>query len=148
VKIWLGLIVVLISTIAHSKCVDAIIGQKTWHSQKGYYEHGQFREYNGNNYLIGCVTDEDTVFAVFENSYYDPSVLVARSYKDYDFSPYITPYVVVGVVAGYKDHLTVHVGPLAPYGFVGVDIHPASNKYGIMIDTIGVITSIGVRVSF
>lgn len=134
----------LFCAASQAACTDLVLGQHTWHSHDGYEEDGMDYEYNNNNYLVGCVTEDEHLVAVFENSYEKTTVLVAHTWKDNSYSPYVSPYLVLGVASGYKDHLA-HVGPLSPYGFVGLDIHPVNNKYGLMISTAFTVTSVGVR---
>lgn len=141
------LVLLLASQACYAFCSDVIVGQKTWHQQQYYYQDGKQHRYDGDNYLVGCITPDNYIMAVFKNSYGDPTVLGGFAWRYNQLSPYITPYLVLGTVVGYEDHLP-HIGPFAPYGFVGLDIHNINNKFGIMVSTIGSITSIGVRFSY
>lgn len=137
----------LIGQFCYADCTDVLVGQRTWHSQPDYKENGKLHPYESNNYLLGCITSNDHIVAVFRNSYDDPTALGGWVWRTNELSSYVTPYLVLGTVVGYKDHL-VHVGPFSPYGFVGIDLHPQDNKFGVMISTVGTITSIGVRFSY
>lgn len=124
-----------------------MVGQHTWHVHETYREDGIDYDYNDNNYLLGCITESGYVTAVFENSYHDTALVVMRKWQYDKWSPYISPYVAMGAALGYRDHIA-HVGPLSPYGFLGVDIHPVDNRFGVMISTVGATTTLGVRFRF
>lgn len=139
-----GCLLFVLSGASHAGCHDLLLGQHSWHADDTYEDDGKQHHYDNANYLLGCVTDEGHVAAVFENSYSNTAVLVGHRWQYNSWSEYVSPYLVLGVATGYKDHMA-HVGAFSPYGFVGVDIHPADNSYGLMISTVGSVTSVGMR---
>lgn len=134
----------VLSFTSYAGCHDLLIGQLSHHRDETYEDDGVHYEHNNDNELLGCITDNDHVIAVFENSYEDTAMLLAHKWSNDTLSKYITPYVVLGVALGYEDHMA-HIGAFSPYGFVGLDIHPESKRYGLMISTVGVTTTIGLR---
>lgn len=138
------ILLLLCSVVSHAICHDVVVGQRSYHRDETYEEDGKRYDYENTNPLLGCITEEGYIIAAFENSYSDPALLLAHSWQTHSLSPYISPYLALGVALGYKDHME-HVGAFSPYGFVGVDIHPADQSFGLMISTVGQTTTIGLR---
>lgn len=102
-------------------------------------------KYNETHNLIGYI-DDSISYGYMKNSWNNDSVFVAKVW-DKDINTYIRSHLVVGVATGYKDYIPLSLGPLAFVGYMGIDIHPKHDKFGIMLSVIpGEVLAIGFRI--
>ncbi len=135
--IFIGFLVVCACDYASAD--DLILGQYTRHADKFYKsacynagkDHCKFGEINDTHPLIGINKDGYTVF-VMKNSFGRTSFGALRTFE-YDFSSNIRPFVSAGLVSGYKDALPVEWNGIAPVIYTGLDLHPSSDKWGVII---------------
>lgn len=118
---------------------DLLLGQYTHHASKFYEspcydlkkEDCQFDEINDDHPLIGINANGYTAF-VMKNSFNRVSVGFLKTY-DYEYKSNIRTFLSAGVVSGYKDALPVEWHGIAPAIYAGLDLHPSSDKWGIIV---------------
>jgi len=109
---------------------DLILGEYTHHFKdlrcKGC------KPFTNEHPLLGYSTD-DYIFFAMKNSYDKDSVAVLRSIKT-DVGQYLTPFAAAGLVTGYEQVKPKYIyAGVAALGYIGMDIHPASNDVGLVI---------------
>jgi len=123
----------------YASAEDLLLGQYSHHAKKFYdnpcynkaKDDCQFDEINDYHPLIGINKDGYTVF-VMKNSFNRTSFGALITY-DYDYNKNIRPFVAAGLVSGYKDALPVEWHGIAPVVYSGLDLHPDSDKWGVVI---------------
>lgn len=133
------------------KADELLLGQHTWHAARFYpkecHQEGKYIcdfKINDDHPLIGINTHGYTIFAM-ENSYDKTSIAVLKTFK-YDLSSNFRAYVSAGIVSGYEDKFDIAWHGIMPALYPGIDIHPASDKWGVMITAVpNYFVGIGVR---
>lgn len=117
---------------------DLLLGQYTRHASQWYVsacfdkKSAECTEtINDSHPLIGISANGYTAF-VMKNSYSRTSVAVLRTY-DYDLTSNIRPFVSAGFVSGYEGLVPYEYQGITPVVYTGFDLHPASNKWGVII---------------
>jgi hypothetical protein len=108
---------------------DLLVGQFTKHARP--YQSAGGPEFKKFQPLIGLKT-ENYAFIAMENSFEKPSVLILRIW-DVDLTSNIRPFVAGGIGTGYDDVHGARFKGISALGYLGVDLHPDSDKFGIMI---------------
>lgn len=124
---------------------DLYLYQFSSHMSDGYDEDGKHKEFESVHPFVGYSTDEGHLVAAFKNSYGDPTVLAGKLWPLDIGNKYVTPYIMTGLTWGYKDHHP-NVKGVSPIGNIGVDLHPSHNRWGVNINTVGVVHTIGLRI--
>ena len=127
---------------------DLYLGAFSRHIPDTYTKDGSDHTYVSNHTLVGLRNrNTEWMFAVFVNSYGDPSIMYGKMYKWNELNPYISPQFFIGGAYGYGTQLP-NVGGVAPYTMVGFDIHPKNNRYGLTFNTVGSVHTVGFRLAY
>lgn len=122
------ILVGLLMLCAVASADDLLLGQQTYHF-KTPCDGCEFRD---SHPLIGYATEKYAVIAMI-NSYDHESILALRTFKK-DFTPNLRGITSVGVGTGYyREMPDISVGKVTVMAYLGVDIHPASDKFGLLI---------------
>lgn len=106
---------------------------------------GEFRE---RHPLIGYSTGKYTGF-IMTNSFNRTSVVLLRDFST-ELGPYIRPSASIGIATGYDEfYPEIALGPIIPVALVSFDIHPKSDKFGLVISILPTkVISAGLRFKF
>lgn len=139
------------------KCLNVRV-EKEWHSYAETFNDGtsgyrnvletRYRgDYREDNHVIGITNRGYSAF-VMKNSYNRWSAFLGIQYS-YDTTVNIRGFATVGLATGYS-HVTASVLGLSPSVYLGVDLHPSNDQWGIIITGIpshdGVV-NVGFRVT-
>jgi hypothetical protein len=114
-----------------------MLGQKTHHFHENWNwnqcNQGKeiCRKNNETQELIGISTEKYTLIYIHQNSLREKSVIAVRTWKS-DLTKNIRPWAAAGVATGY-DKIEKIGSELTPAGYLGVDIHPDSDKFGLVV---------------
>ena len=89
--------------------------------------------FNEQNYSTGIEHKKYIGFVMY-NSHNRPSLLLGRMFSKIH-NPYIKTFTVIGGATGYDNVYTTFLG-IAPTAYVGIDLHPKHNKWGVVITKI------------
>lgn len=102
--------------------------------------------YRDTHPLIGYTNRTYTAF-IMKNSFDKTSIVVMRNFT-YDWTKNLRPAASIGLATGYDEYLPSW-GKITPMGVFSIDIHPASDKYGLIISTVPTEwISAGLRIKF
>jgi len=134
---------VLICGICDYACADnLIVGQYSYHFKKYMYAGGP--EFRDKHALIGYSTENYT-FIAMKNSFDKNSLVALRTFHK-DFNSNFRGYASIGVATGYSKYIDESVGDLSPVGYFNLDIHPRSNRFGLVVTYApDVFVGVGVR---
>lgn len=132
-------------------CPNQYLAEKNYRTK----EKGSICEFGCNRYegkfrdthpLIGYTNRKYTAF-IMKNSYDNMSVVVMRNFT-YEWTKNLRPSASIGLATGYDEHLPSW-GKLTPMGVFSLDIHPDSDKFGLIISTVPTKwISAGIRIKF
>lgn len=124
---------------------DLLLGEYTHHFQE--YQCDGCDRFRDSHPLIGYASEKYAAFYM-RNSYDKDSLVALRTFK-YDTGAYVRPFAAVGVATGYSEFLPdLSAHGLTAVAYVGVDFHPKSDKWGVMINCVpGQFVGVGLRFS-
>jgi len=117
--------------------LDLMVGQKTHHFHDNWNwetcgEHKKvYQPFNDSQELIGVNTDKYSLIYIHQNSLREKSIIAVRTWKS-DLTKNVRPWASAGVATGY-DKLDKIGAKLTPVGYLGVDVHPDSDKFGLVV---------------
>jgi hypothetical protein len=134
-------LLILVSTFVSAD--DLLLGQYAYHFKTDSRE-----DLRSEMPLIGYSTEKYTVI-VMRNSYNKSSVVLLRTNRA-DLSEHFTGAISIGAASGYEDYPSdYNFDGIIPVGYLSLDIHPASNDYGLIITLApDIFIGAGLRVSF
>lgn len=137
-KYLVGAIVLTIFAIALSPrtwSADLLVGHVTQHFDDCLGDTGKTDciEPNDQQRLIGIASREWAVLYIPENSASRKSFLILRKFST-DWGPYLRPYVSIGLSTGYEGIALQDFGGITPTGYLSLDIHPRSDRFGVLIN--------------
>lgn len=97
--------------------------------------------------LIGYGRKGYTLLLMPENSFGRPSIVVLKTNKLF-IDKNTTAFASYGVATGYTEQEAPIIAGLALVGYVGFDIHPSSDAYGLILSCSVSFCGVGGRVSF
>jgi len=117
--------------------LDLLLGQQTIH----FHEHWNWepcaegkevcQPVNESQELIGLRKGKYSLLYLHQNSLREKSLIAVRTWE-YDLTPNIRPWAAAGLATGY-DKLTKIGGVLTPVGYLGLDLHPKSDRFGFLV---------------
>jgi len=124
-------ILALLSTQAFA--LDAFYLPYTKHLAPCYEECPYTDRYNEENHVIGATNGKYSAF-VMKNSYNKWGVFFGKQWTR-DLNKNIRGFATVGGVTGYSD-VSKNVLGIAAAGYVGLDLHTSSDRWGFVITAI------------
>lgn len=120
----------IIST--QSAALDLFYLPYTQHLAPCYEEciNGEYRE---DNHVTGVTTGKYAAF-VMQNSHDKFSVFAGKQWTR-SLNKNIRTFATIGGVTGYAD-VSKNVFGIAPAGYVGVDLHPSHDRWGVVFTAI------------
>lgn len=122
---------------------DLLVGQYAYHFKTDSRE-----QLRSEMPLIGYASDKYTIIAM-RNSYNKDSFVLLRTNRA-DFGAHFTGAISMGLASGYDEYPSdYNFDGIIPVGYLSLDIHPASNDYGLIITLApDIFVGAGLRVSF
>jgi hypothetical protein len=130
---------VFIRPAAASEPLDLLVGQQTIH----FHDHWNWEDcgtqvgqevcqpYNDSQELIGLRKGKYSLLYIHQNSLREKSLLFVRTWE-YDLTPNVRPWSAAGLGTGY-DKVKKVGGTLTPVGYLGLDLHPKSDRFGLLV---------------
>lgn len=128
-----------IPVLASESELDLLLGQQTIH----FHDHWNWeacgtqvgqeicQPYNDSQELIGLRKGKYSVLYLHQNSLRERSLIAVRTWE-YDLTPNIRPWTAAGFGTGY-DKVDKIGGVLTPVGYLGLDLHPKSDRFGLLV---------------
>ena len=134
-------IIALLLFVAHNaKAGDLMLGHVTYHfhdyANEKYCANGTEAclSFNDKQKLIGYAGEKYAIVYIPENSVKRESFIATRLYR-YELNNNLRPYAAIGISTGYyRIYQDISYEKITPVGYFGVDIHPKSDKFGLMIN--------------
>ncbi len=138
-------LILVLALITANVCqaTELLLGQLTYHFET--YQHGDSGpKFNEEHALVGLKGDKYAIIAM-DNSFDKFSILAVRVWEK-DFTKNIRGFAAAGLSTGYADDVPDFTRwGLTPMAYVGFDLHPSSDKYGLTFTANPSFVGLGLR---